>query len=338
MIDKRFFESCGPFSLSDILDGLSVETLGAKFDDEVISDAAALEVSKPGNISFLGSAKHKDRLETAGATACFVQEKFAPLVSAKGILPIVSDAPRAHFARTLSRLYKRHTLETSSNTAKISKTARIHKSVVIGGGSVIEDGVRIGPNAVIGPGVHIGSNTVIGPNTVIDCAVIGANCTIKANAVIGGAGFGVARDENGSVDIPHIGRVIMGSRISVGSQTCIDRGQLNDTEIGDDVKIDNLVQVGHNVKIGSGTVIAGHVGISGSCTIGKNVQLGGSVGLADHLTVGDGASIAARAGVMHNVPAGEVWSGLPAMPIRDHMRLVSATRKLVAPKKKRDGK
>ena len=336
MIDTRFFESCGPFSLSEILNGLSVETLGVKFDEEMIKSAASLESSKPGDISFLGSAKHRDRLATAKATACFVPEKFAELVSDKGILPIVSKAPRAHFARAVSRLYKLRKFETTSDTAQIAKTAHIHKSVVIGGGAIIDDGVIIGPNVVIGPGVHIGANTIIGPNTVIDCAVVGDNCIIKACAVIGGAGFGVARDERGSIDIPHIGRVIIGARVSIGSQTCVDRGQLDDTELGDDVKIDNLVQVAHNVKIGNGTVIAGHAGISGSCTIGKNVQLGGNVGLADHLTIGDGASVAARAGVMHSIPAGEVWSGIPALPIRDHIRMVNAMRKLVAPKKKRD--
>jgi len=336
MIDERFFVNCGPFSLSEILDGLSVETLGDKFGEDVIASVAPLASSKPGDISFLENAKHKSTLETAKATACFVPEKFAGLVSDKGILPIVSKAPRAHFARVVSRLYKSRRLETTSDMAKIAKTAHIDKSVVIGGGTIIEDGVVIGPNVVIGSGVHIGSNTSIGPNTVIDCAIIGEDCIIKANAVIGGAGFGIARDEQGSINIPHIGRVIIGARVSIGSQTCIDRGQIDDTELSDDVKIDNLVQVAHNVKIGSGTVIAGHVGISGSCIVGKNVQLGGNVGLADHLTIGDGASVAARAGVMHDIPAGEVWSGIPAMPIRDHMRMISAMRKLVASKKKRD--
>jgi len=336
MIDKRFFESYGPFSLSEILDGLAVETLGAKFDDVVIASAATLSASKPSDICFLDSAKHKEQVETAKATACFVPEKLAGLVSEQGILPIISKAPRAHFARTLAKLYKVRTFSNSSDPAKIAKTARIHKSVIIGSGAIIEDGVEIAPNAVIGPGVHVGANTYIGPNAVIDCAVIGSNCTVKASAVIGGAGFGVARDESGAIDIPHIGRIIIGNRVSIGSQTCVDRGQLDDTVLGDDVKIDNLVQVGHNVKIGDGTVIAGHVGIAGSCTIGKNVQLGGNAGLVDHISVGDGASVAARAGVMHNIPAGEVWSGVPAMPIRDHMRLISATRKLVPPKKKRE--
>ena len=162
-----------------------------------------------------------------------------------------------------------------------------------------------------------------------DSAIIGEDCHIKANAVIGGAGFGIASDETGLIDIPHIGRVIIGDRVSIGSQTCVDRGQLGDTILEDDVKIDNLVQIAHNVVVGARTVMAGHVGVSGSCRIGSGVQLGGNVGLADHINVGDGASVAARAGVMHDIPAGEVWSGIPAMPIREHMRLISATRKLI---------
>lgn len=338
MIDKRFFVSCGPLSLAETLDGLPVETFGSKFGDETITRCAPLATSHPGDISFLGNAKQKDSLAKAKATACFVPDKLASLVSERGILPIISKSPRAHFARVVSKFYKIHTFETVSATAKIAKSASIHKSVVIGGGAVIEGNVNIGPNVVIGPGVHIGQGTRISPNAVIECAVIGANTVIKPNAVIGGAGFGVARDERGSVDIPHIGRVILGNSVSVGSQTCIDRGQLDDTEIGDNVKIDNLVQIGHNVRIGEGTVIAGHVGISGSCTLGKNVQLGGNVGLSDHVNIGDGASVAARSGVMHNIPQGETWSGYPAMPIREHMRMVSATRKLVDSKKKRGSK
>jgi len=127
----------------------------------------------------------------------------------------------------------------------------------------------------------------------------------------------VAKDEIGIIDIPHMGRVIVGNRVSIGSQTCVDRGQLGDTVLANDVKIDNLVQVGHNV-------------------IGSNVQMGGNVGIADHLTIGDNVMIAARAGVMHNIPKDEVWSGIPAMPIREHMRVINATRKLVQKPKQGD--
>lgn len=334
MIDTRFYISRGPLSLVDIIAGLAAELPDAKFGEEIISSGAILSASQPGQICFLDNKRHKDQALTARATACFVTEQLAELVGKQHIIPIVTKTPRAYFARAMERLATRKTLASSEGSAKIAKTAQVHSSAIIGAGAVIEDGVEIAPYAVIGPGVHIGVNTVIGSHVDIRCAVIGRDCKIKPSAVIGGAGFGVTGDENGMIDIPHLGRVIMGDRVSIGSQSCIDRGQIDDTVIGDDVKVDNLVQIAHNCVIGGGTVIAGHTGIAGSCIVGRGVQMGGNVGLADHLSIGDGASIAARAGVMHNIPAGEVWSGVPAMPIRDHMRLVNATRKLIQKPKK----
>ena len=329
MIDSRFYKSIGTFSLSELIDGLAVELPDAKFADEEISGASALATSTAGQISFLEKKKHGEQAITAKATACFVPEKLAEIVGGRQIIPLVTSTPRAHFARCLNKLVAPLGSHETGVKPKISKTAQIHPTVIMGDGVIIEDDVTIMPYAIIGAGVHIGKRTQIGSHAHIECSVIGTDCVIKANAVIGGTGFGVRSDELGMINIPHIGRAIIGDRVLIGSQSCVDRGQLDDTIISDDVKIDNLVQIAHNVTIGSKTVIAGHVGVSGSCKVGAGVQLGGNVGLSDHITVGDGAAVAAKAGVMHNIPAGEIWSGLPAMPIRDHMRLVSATRKLI---------
>lgn len=334
MIDTRFYISHGPLSLADLIEGLAAELPDPKFGEENISSGAILSKSLPGQICFLDNKRHKEQALTAKATACFVTERLADIVGAQHIIPIVTKTPRAHFARAMKKIASRKTLATSEGEAKIAKSARVHNSAVIGVGAVIQEDAEVAPYAIIGPGVHIGASTVIGSHADISCAVIGENCNIKPSTVIGGAGFGVTGDENGVLDIPHLGRVIIGDRVSIGSQSCVDRGQIGDTIIGDDVKVDNLVQIAHNCIIGEGTVIAGHTGISGSCIVGKGVQMGGNVGLADHLKVGDGASIAARAGVMHDIPAGEVWSGIPAMPIREHMRLISTTRKLSQKPKK----
>ncbi len=328
MLDTRFYSANGPISLAELIDGLDVMLPNEKFGDEKISYGAILSLSKLGDICFLENKRHKSQVETARATACFVPEKLAEVIGAKHIIPLISSAPRAHFGRTLGRLVSQISLGAPPDDIKIAKSAKVHPTAVLGTGAVIDDEAIISPYAIIGPGVHIGARTFIGAHVNIECSLLGTDCQIKSGAMIGGSGFGIASDERGVVDMPHIGRVIIGNRVSIGSQTCIDRGQIGDTILQDDVKVDNLVQIAHNVIIGSGTVIAGHVGISGSCVIGKGVQMGGNVGLADHIVVGDGASIAARAGVMHNIPAGEVWSGIPAMPIRDHMRMVSATRKL----------
>jgi len=334
MIDTRFYNPRGPFTLADLIEGLAAELPDAKFGDEEVNSGGILSESLPGQICFLDNKRHKDQALSAKATACFVTERLAEVIGAQHIVPIVTKTPRAHFARAMNKMAVPKSLASSEGEAKIAKSAKVHSSAIVGAGAVIEDGAEIAPYAIIGPGVHIGAGTVIGSNSDISCTIIGKKCKIKPSAVIGGAGFGVTGDEKGMLDIPHLGRVIIGNGVSIGSQSCVDRGQIGDTVIGDNVKIDNLVQIAHNCTIGEGTVIAGHVGISGSCVVGKGVQMGGNVGLADHIKVGDGASIAARAGVMHNIPAGEVWSGIPAMPIREHMRLVSATRKLIQKPKK----
>ena len=327
MIDTRFYITSKPINLGELTAPLICNLPSAKFDEELINSVSGLVNSKPGQITYLESKRQKHNLDSARATACFVSENLAPLVSEKHIIPIISKTPRGHFARIASRFATPRKLAEKPGTAKIAQTAIVHNSAVIGGGAIIGDKAEIAPYAVIGPGVEIGAGSYIGAHSHIECAVIGRDCRIKAQVVIGGAGFGVTQDETGIIEIPHFGRVIIGDRVSIGSQSCVDRGQLGDTLLGDDVKIDNLVQVAHNVTVGAGTVMAGHVGVSGSCIIGKGVQLGGNVGLADHINVGDGASIAARSGVMHDVPAGEVWSGLPALPIREHMRMVSAMRR-----------
>lgn len=334
MIDTRFYISRGPLSLSELIDGLAANLPDPKFGEDMISSGAILAESNPEQICFLDNKRHKDQALTAKATACFVTERLADVVGAQHIIPIVTKTPRAHFARAMERLAVRKTMAASEGAAKIAKTAKVHSSAVIGAGAVIEDGAEISPYAIIGPGVHIGANTVVGSHVDIRCAIIGQGCKIKPSAVIGGAGFGVTGDENGLLDIPHLGRVIMGDRVSIGSQSCVDRGQIGDTILGNDVKLDNLVQIAHNCIIGDGTVIAGHTGIAGSCTVGKGVQMGGNVGLADHISVGDGVSIAARSGVMNNIPAGEVWAGVPAMPFRDFMRFVNVVRKLSQKPKK----
>lgn len=306
MIDPRFYSLHERgFSLADLCAKLDLDGPEGTLGDALVLKPAALAGSNPGDIGFLESKRHAGALETAKATACFTTASLAPFVADKHIVPIICSVPKYYLAKATVVLVSDHDVEPD-----IDPTAVIH------------------PSVHLGSGVRIGANVSIGPNSVVTNAVIGKGCVIGACTVIGGTGFGVAVGPTGDVfPVPHIGRVVIGDRVRIGSNTCIDRGQLGDTVISDDCQIDNLVQIAHNCHLEKRVFLAGRVGLSGSCHIGEGVMMGGSAGLADHITVGAGARLAAFAGVMHDVPAGQTWSGIPAMPIRDHMKIVAQAKR-----------
>ncbi|PHR93376.1 MAG: UDP-3-O-(3-hydroxymyristoyl)glucosamine N-acyltransferase [Robiginitomaculum sp.] len=328
MVDTRFYKHLGPVSLALLLDGLDVELAEAQFWDILIESAAPVDQAGVADISYFESGRGRSELASCGASACFVREENAEGVSAHGCFPIISKYPRADFARVLGRLYHCHEYGPSGPV----KFQGVHLcgGVVVGAGAKIGVGTILGPNSVIGPGVVIGENCKIGANVVIEYAVLGSGCEIQHGAVIGGSGFGVAVSAKGGIDIPHLGRVVIGDNVSVGCQSTIDRAVFGDTKIGSGCKFDNMVHIAHNTSIGPNCMFAAMVGIAGSCDIGAGVIMGGKAGLSDHLSVGDGATLAAGALPMHDVPAGEMWSGIPAFPIREHMRQISAMRKLGA--------
>jgi UDP-3-O-[3-hydroxymyristoyl] glucosamine N-acyltransferase len=322
--DPRFFDTLAPLALAAV-----AEDTGARLSraaDAQIARAAVLAHAEADAVSFLSDRKLADAARETRAGACFVTERDAALLP-QSCVALVTPQPRAAWAMTAQRLHRPKRLDAAQ--AAVHPDAMLEDGVVIGHGAVVGAGAQIGagteigPYAVVGPGVAIGRRSQIGANAVVGFALIGDGVRIQASVVIGEPGFGVEIGPRGLIDVPQLGRVIIQDGVSIGTHTCVDRGAFDDTVIGENTKIDNLVQIAHNVVIGRNCFIAGHCGLSGSCVLGDGVQLGGRVGLADHVVIGSGARLAAAAGVMRDVPAGESWCGAPARPVRQFFREVA---------------
>ena len=329
--DPRFYETLAAASVSEL-----VQLTGAALADEagavagsgerVLAGAAPLQHATGATVSFLSDRKHLDALRATGAGACFVAPALADAVP-QGCVALLTPEPQAAYARAAQRFYRVRRQEPGAPlvhpTAQIEDDVALGPGVVLGPGARVGSGAQIGAYSVIGPGVCIGRGGLVGSNTAISFALIGDRVRILSGAVIGEAGFGIAGSSSGALDIPQLGRVILQDGVTVGACTCIDRGAFDDTVIGENTKIDNLVQVAHNCVVGRNCVLAGHVGLSGSVTVGDGAMFGGRAGIADHIHIGANARVAAAAGVMRDIPAGETWCGAPARPIRTFMKEVA---------------
>ena len=335
MADPCFFSKSAPRSIDDLAEKSGTTLMRRGSTIEQITDVASLEAADAHAVSFFDNPKYIEQVKRSKAAACFVHPKHVDIAPNHMAL-LVSDDPYRAYAAAAQYFYPSAAAETAlSEHAHIDPTAHIGASVRIDAGATIGAHVQLGDRCHVGAGailkdhVRIGEDTTIDAGSILSHAHIGDRVTIHRNVNIGQDGFGFALSAHGHRKVPQLGRVIVEDDVEIGAGTCIDRGSGPDTVIGQGTKIDNLVQIGHNVHIGRGCVLVAQVGIAGSTQIGDGVILGGQVGIGGHLTVGAGARIAGGSGVVADVPAGTTYGGYPAVPVTQWHRQSITLHKLV---------
>ncbi len=299
-----------------------------------------IESAQVGDFCFLGNLKYESFAYTTKASILLISNDFEPKAAINATLIRVADV-YATMAKLLDFVGKQQqeTLTPPTNISKMSSVAnnvKLGEKVNIGDFTVIEENVIIGNNTYIAPQVFIGVGTIIGENCAIHAGVkiypltqIGNNCIIHANSVIGADGFGFAPEKDGTYSkITHIGNVVLEDNVEIGANTTIDKGSIGSTIIRKGAKLDNLIQVAHNVEIGENTVIAAQTGIAGSTKVGKNCQIGGQVGIVGHISIADGTKIQAQSGINRNTQPNDALYGSPAIPYNNFLRSYTVFKKL----------
>lgn len=322
----------------------TVEQIANILNGEIVGDAsrkvytlAKIEDGHEGALSFLSNPSYTSFIYKSKASAVIVNKDFTPEQEVKATMIRVEDA-RLAFAKLLDMYNRlRFAYVGIEEPSFISKDVKIDESCYVGAFTYIGKNVRIGKNVKLYPNVFIGENVTIGDNTIVyagvkiyhDC-MIGSNCTLHSGVIIGSDGFGFApNSENSYAKVTHIGNVVIEDHVEVGSNTTIDRATMGSTIIRKGVKLDNLIQIAHNVEIGTNTVIAAQTGIAGSTKIGANCLIGGQVGIVGHITIADGVKIAAQSGIGQSITnENEIVQGSPAFGIGDYKRSYVMFKKL----------
>lgn len=341
-----FFERAAPMPLAVL-----VEKLGATLPEgadgaQLISDVRPLGEADPGQISFLDNRKYLPQLATTRASACLIAPAFVARVPASTVAIAIPQPYRA-FAQALAifypdALHPKTALSSPADplvhpTARIETGARIEAGAVVGREAQVGRGTVIAAGAVLGYRVCVGRDSYIGPGASLTNTLVGDRVIIHAGVRLGQDGFGFAMGPKGHLKVPQIGRVLIQDDVEIGANSCVDRGALNDTIIGQGTKIDNLVQIGHNAVLGRNCVIVAQVGISGSTELGDFVVMGGQSGVVGHVRIGSGAQIAGSSHVKDDVPPGARMGGTPAVSLRDFARQAAILQRLARGAGKKGG-
>ena len=332
-----FFERAAPIELGELARLCGVELPPAADATTRIHDAVPLETAGREHVAFLDNRKYVPQLAKTAAAACFINAELAPRTPA-GTVALITREPYRAFAKALTAFYP--TASRPRVAAATAEAGPVHPTARIEAGAVVEPGAIVGREACVGAGtvlaagsvigyrVTVGRDCFVGPGASITHALVGDRVILHAGVRVGQDGFGFAMGPKGHLKVPQVGRVIIQDDVEIGANTTIDRGGLKDTIIGEGTKIDNLVQIGHNVVIGRHCVIVGMVGISGSAELGDFVVVGGQAGIVGHIKIGSGAQIAGGSGVTHDLPGGGRYGGAPAKPLAQFAREIAALKRL----------